>query len=158
MDIHKHARTTPLSRADLVGRVVAGEPVGTVAQCFGVDGKTVRKWVARFRAEGPAGLQDRSSRPHRLNGETPQDVRLRIVELRRQRLPGKQIADLKADSSATVSRVLAATPGRGLLVRSWKAHASGRHAGRAVSVTIATLTAPGRFAPHRSARFSWPEP
>jgi transposase InsO family protein len=108
MDIHKNARTTPLSRADLVGRVLRGEPVAAVARCFGVDGHTVRKWVTRFRAEGPAGLQDRSSRPHRLNRQTPEDVRLRIVELRRHRLPGEQIAKLMQVSTATVSRVLQA--------------------------------------------------
>jgi len=106
MDIHKNARTTPLSRADLVGRVLRGDAVAAVAQCFGVDDKTVRKWVARFRAEGPAGLQDRSSRPHRLNGQTPETVRSRIIELRRQRLPGEQIAKLTEVSAATVSRVL----------------------------------------------------
>jgi transposase InsO family protein len=108
MDIHKNARTTPHSRAGLVGRVLRGEPVAAVAQSYGVDGKTVRKWGARFRAAGPAGLQDRSSRPHRLNRPTPEEVRSRIVELRRQRLPGKQIAELAAVSAATVSRVLAA--------------------------------------------------
>ena len=108
MDIHKNARTTPHSRADLVGRVLAGEAVAAVARSFGVDDKTVSKWVARFRAEGPAGLQDRSSRPHRLNGPTPDEVRNKILDLRRQRLPGKQIAELAAVSAATVSRVLAA--------------------------------------------------
>ena len=108
MDIHKNARTTPLSRADLVGRVLAGEPVTAVAQCLGVDSKTVRKWVARFRAEGAAGLQDRSSRPHRLNGETADEVRNQIIELRRQRLPGQEIAKLAGVSAATVSRVLKA--------------------------------------------------
>jgi hypothetical protein len=35
-----------------------------VASNLGVDVKTVRKWCARFQAEGPAGLLDRSSRPH----------------------------------------------------------------------------------------------
>jgi transposase InsO family protein len=67
---------------------------------------TVRKWVERFEAEGLAGLQDRSSRPHKLYRPTPAQVLERIVELRRQRLPGKQIAQQTATSPVTVSRVL----------------------------------------------------
>ena len=38
-----------------------------VATATGVDVKTVRKWVKRFQAEGLAGLEDRSSRPHKLD-------------------------------------------------------------------------------------------
>jgi transposase InsO family protein len=108
MDIHKNARTTPLSRADLVGRVLRGQPLVAVARSFGIHVKTARKWVDRFRAAGPAGLQDRSSRPHRLNRPTPDEVRSRIVELRRLRWTGEQIARESKVSPATVSRVLAA--------------------------------------------------
>ncbi len=35
-----------------------------VAAAFAVSERTMRKWPARYRAEGPAGLQDRSSRAH----------------------------------------------------------------------------------------------
>jgi transposase InsO family protein len=108
MDLHENARTTPLSRADLVGRVLGGQPQAAVAHSFGIDVKTVRKWVSRFRAEGPAGLQDRSSRPHRLNKPTPEVVRSRIVELRRRRLPGKHIAKETGVSATTISRILRA--------------------------------------------------
>jgi transposase InsO family protein len=66
----------------------------------------VRKWVDRHRAEGLAGLQDRSSRPHRLYRPTPQPVVERIEALRRQRLTGKAIAAETGVSPATVSRVL----------------------------------------------------
>jgi DNA-binding MurR/RpiR family transcriptional regulator len=53
-----------------------------------------------------AGLQDRSSRPHRLRQPTPQTVVEEIERLRRQRRTGKQIAAETGVSSATVSRVL----------------------------------------------------
>jgi transposase InsO family protein len=53
-----------------------------------------------------AGLQDRSSRPHRLRRPTPQPVIEKIERLRRQRWTGKQIAAETGVSSATVSRVL----------------------------------------------------
>jgi transposase InsO family protein len=53
-----------------------------------------------------AGLQDRSSRPHRLHRPTPAETVERIEALRRQRLTGQQIARDLAISPATVSRVL----------------------------------------------------
>jgi transposase InsO family protein len=53
-----------------------------------------------------AGLQDRSSRPHRLRRPTPQAVIEEIERLRRQRWTGKQIAAQVGVSPATVSRVL----------------------------------------------------
>lgn len=68
--------------------------------------KTIRKWRDRHLAEGPAGLQDRSSRPRRLHKPTPPEVIDRIASLRRQRRPGKEIATTVGVSPATVSRVL----------------------------------------------------
>lgn len=63
MDIHKNARLTPHSRAELVRRVLVDKQIPqAVATAFGVCSKTVGKWVERFQAEGEAGLQDRSSR------------------------------------------------------------------------------------------------
>jgi transposase-like protein len=76
------------------------------ASGFGVSLGTVRKWVERFRAQGAAGLVDRSSRPGRLRRPTPPAVRERIVALRRQRWCGRQIAKEVGVSPATVSRVL----------------------------------------------------
>jgi transposase InsO family protein len=66
----------------------------------------VRKWVARFRAEGEAGLRDRSSRPHRLHRPTPEAIVTAVAALRRQRHTGKQIAAELGISPATVSRIL----------------------------------------------------
>ena len=66
----------------------------------------MRKWVGRFRAEGLAGLADRSSRPHRLHQATPAEVIDRIETLRRRRWTGKQVARETGVSPATVSRVL----------------------------------------------------
>jgi transposase len=64
MNVHQNARLTRHSRAELVRRVlVAGQAPMAVAAAMGVTAKTVGKWVARFEAEGAAGLADRSSRP-----------------------------------------------------------------------------------------------
>jgi transposase InsO family protein len=107
MNVHKNARLTAHSRAELVWRVVDdGQPPKAVAAAFGVDVKTVRKWVERFRCEGPAGLMDRSSRPRRLYRPTPSQTRDRVIALRRQRWTGQQIAQATAVSPATVSRIL----------------------------------------------------
>lgn len=108
MNVHKNARTTTHSRAELVRRVKEGQEPRAVATALGIDIKTVKKWVARFEAEGAAGLADRSSRPHRLNRPTTDDVCVRILELRRQRWTGKQIAKETKVSAATVSRILRA--------------------------------------------------
>ena len=108
MNVHKNARLTVHSRAELVRRVHAGQSPKAVATAFGVDAKTVGKWVGRFEAEGPAGLADRSSRPHRFHRPTPPDVVDQVIALRRQRLCGQQIAKLTAVSAATVSRILRA--------------------------------------------------
>ena len=107
MDIHKNARLTPLSRAELVRRILEDRQTPkAVATAFGVCCKTVDKWVKRFQAEGAEGLQDRSSRPHKLRQPTPQPVVTRIEALRRKRRTGQQIAAEVGVSPATVSRVL----------------------------------------------------
>jgi len=92
MDIHKNARLTPLGRERLAKMVRGGQTPKAASDAAGVCRRTVRKWVGRFEQEGPAGLHDRSSRPHRLYRPTPQPVIDRIESLRRQRLPGKEIA------------------------------------------------------------------
>jgi len=106
MDIHKNARLTPRGREHMVNMVLSGQTPKVVSAAVGVCPRTVRNWVARFKAEGPVGLQDRSSRPHRLRRPTPQATVDRIEALRRQRLTGKAIAADTGVSPATVSRVL----------------------------------------------------
>jgi transposase InsO family protein len=107
MNVHKNARTTARSRAEVVRRVLEeGQAVKAVAAAFGVDVKTVYKWVERFEAEGPKGLEDRSSRPRRLRSPTPVEVVERIIALRRERRTGEQIAREVGVSASTVSRIL----------------------------------------------------
>ena len=106
MDIHKNARLTALGRERVVNMVLSGQTPKAVGEAVGVCPRTVRKWAKRYTSEGLAGLQDRSSRPHRLRQPTPQPVIERIESLRRQRMPGKEIAAQLGVSPATVSRVL----------------------------------------------------
>jgi len=106
MNIHKNARLTPRGRELLVRHIVSGQTPEAAARAAGVCPRTARKWVVRFLAEGVEGLQDRSSRPHRLRKPTPQEIVEKVEALRRQRWTGKQIAAELAISPATVSRIL----------------------------------------------------
>jgi transposase InsO family protein len=63
---HANARLTEFGRLLLVQRIIElGWPAAQAAQALGVSRATAYKWLARYRALGPAGLADRSSRPHR---------------------------------------------------------------------------------------------
>src|SRR3546814_6215086 len=93
MNVHKNARLTPHSRGELVRRVlVVGQTPRAVATALGVSGKTVRKWVGRFQADGEAGLQGRSSRPRRVRRPITQESRDRIEGQGLQRWSRKQQA------------------------------------------------------------------
>lgn len=59
---------------------------------FAAPAKVVNRWVERYKAEGRAGMADRSSRPRRSPNASERAVADRIVTLRRQRLTGKHIA------------------------------------------------------------------
>jgi len=107
MDCHQNARLTMRSRETLAGKVLLeGCTLKQAAACFSVSAKTAAKWVRRCREEGPAGLRDRSSRPHRLRRPTSVKLIERVEQLRRQRWTGLRIAQQTGLSRATVSRIL----------------------------------------------------
>ena len=85
MNVHKNARLTPRCRERIVMQVLSGQTPQAVASAAGVCPRTVRKWMARFKAEGVEGLKDRSSRPHRLYRPTQQATFEQVEALRRQR-------------------------------------------------------------------------
>ena len=91
MNVHKNARLTPLRRRELVVRLQSGELARVVASQLDVSLRTVRKWWGRYRAEGPAGLADRSSRPHSSPRQTAAAIALGIKVLRLQRWTCAQI-------------------------------------------------------------------
>jgi transposase InsO family protein len=88
------------------GVVEGGLSQAEAAVQFNTTAKTVAKWVKRFRAEGVAGLRDRSSKPHSSPSQTPPATCEVVETLRRQRHSGKQIAAEVEVSPATVSRIL----------------------------------------------------
>jgi len=64
--VHRRAKLTVFGRRLLVERIeLEGWPIAHAAAMAGVSRQTATKWVRRYRAEGPDGLEDRSSRPRR---------------------------------------------------------------------------------------------
>lgn len=82
---HRNARLSAYARRLIVHRVrVEGMPVAHVAKAMGVSHQCAHRWIARFDAEGDAGLEDRSSRPHRTPTRTSADVEQQVVALRQK--------------------------------------------------------------------------
>ena len=79
---HRRAKLTPFGRLLLVQRVeVEGWAVARAAEALGVSRATGYKWIRRHRAEGLAGLEDRSSAPgHRPHALPPSAVRDLVAE------------------------------------------------------------------------------
>lgn len=108
MNIHKNARLTPLRREEMALAVVEGcLSQAQAASQYAVTAKIVKRWVERYKAEGRAGMADRSSRPRRSPNAIDRAVAERVIALRRRRFTGKHIAKEVGVSPATVSRVLA---------------------------------------------------
>lgn len=70
---HPNALLTPRARLRLARLIVEdGYPATIAAKMFMVSPITARKWAGRYREEGEFGMQDRSSKPHRIPGRTPE--------------------------------------------------------------------------------------
>ena len=107
MNLHRNARLTPRGRRLLVERVCQQRvPLRVAAQAAGISTRTACKWVARYRHEGVAGLEDRSSAPHRVPRRTSEDRVEAIAALRRLRMTAAEISELLAMPLSTVSAVL----------------------------------------------------
>ena len=106
MNIHKNARLTPRGREILISRLERGEHPLDVATAMGASASTVYKWRRRYRAEGLAGLMDRSSRPNTSPNRTPDDVETKVIALRKERRIYQRIAAEVGVSRATVGRIL----------------------------------------------------
>ena len=105
---HANAALTPRTRLRLAKLIVEDRwSPSQAARMFMVSTVTARKWAARFREEGPAGMADRSSRPRSCRHQTPPEVVRRIVQLRwRHRLGPVQIGGQLGIPASTVHAVL----------------------------------------------------
>lgn len=105
---HANARLTLHGRRLLVARVIEDDrPVAHVAKELGVSRQCAHRWVRRFRAEGAAGLLDRSSRPHRMPTKTTPDREAAVLAARgRLRFGPARLAAETGVPARTISRIL----------------------------------------------------
>ena len=105
---HANAALTPRARLRLARLIVEENwPPARAAERYDVSWKTAMKWAERYRAEGPAGMQDRSSTPHHQPNRTPAPVVRKIVHLRwKQRLGPVEIGSRLGMPASTVHAVL----------------------------------------------------
>jgi transposase InsO family protein len=104
---HRNARLTFHGRLLIVRRHRAGWKQAHIAAAMGVSRKCVRTWIDRYAAEGEAGLQDRSSRPHSMPTRTPAEVEQRVLQGRREHRRGQDWLGAELGVPArTVSRIL----------------------------------------------------
>ena len=107
MRCHANARLSPNGRRLLVDRIEGeGWTVQAAAEAAGISERTARKWLARWRAEGPAGLVDRSSAPKRVANKTDAQTVAAICALRRLRFSGPELAELLDLPLSTVCAIL----------------------------------------------------
>jgi transposase InsO family protein len=108
MRIHANARTCPNSRRLLIKRIEEENwSLMMAAEAAGISERSARKWLGRWRAEGEAGLLDRSSAPKRVPSRLPADRLETIEALRRLRMTAAEIAEVLGLALSTVSRWLA---------------------------------------------------
>jgi len=102
------AHLTVFGRRLLVARVVGqGWPVAHAAKAQGVSRQCAHRWIARWRAEGEAGLADRSSRPHDSPRRTSAEVEAKVVNARLEQRRGQDWLGPELGVPArTVSRIL----------------------------------------------------
>lgn len=80
---HRNAPLTETGRLRLARCVVDdGWPLRRAAERFQVSATTAKRWADRYRAEGVAGMADRSSRPHRSPNRTRPPVERKVLHLR----------------------------------------------------------------------------
>ena len=106
-------RSCPKSRRLLVARVVEqGWSLTAAAEAAGVSERTVWRWLARWRAEGEAGLLDRSVAAATLASRLPPATVEAITALRRLRMTAAEIAEVLGLALSTVSALAEADRAR----------------------------------------------
>src|SRR6478735_7796705 len=113
MKLHANAPLGPKGRGIMVRRVLEeGVALTEAAEAAGVSARTAGKWVRRYRAEGEAGLLDRSSAPKRVHNATPPERVEAIAALRRLRLTGPEIAETLERGRLEPTQRACGAPGR----------------------------------------------
>jgi transposase InsO family protein len=105
---HRRAKLTALGRRLLVDRIlVEGMAVAHAADMAGVSRQTAWKWLHRFEAEGEAGLEDRTSRPHRMPRSLPRErVDIILAARHAHRFGPHRLAPIVGVPRSTIGDVL----------------------------------------------------
>ena len=107
MKLHRNAKLSVKGRELLIERVeLARWSLREAAEAAGVSDRTARKWLARYRAQGPEGLLDRSSAPSVVANRTDERRVEVIAALRRLRMTGPEISECLGMALSTVSGIL----------------------------------------------------
>ncbi|MGO1410857.1 IS481 family transposase [Microbacterium sp.] len=105
---HRNARLTVHGRLLIVDRAQAGWKQAHIAASMGVSRRCVKRWLDRYRAEGEAGLHDRSSRPHRIANRTSDAKTAEVIAVRtKERMGRDEVAARTGVPPRTVSRIIA---------------------------------------------------
>ena len=104
---HRNARLTVHGRMLIVQRHQAGWKQAHIAAAMGVSRKCVKTWIERHEAEGEAGLENRSSRPHSMPTRATPEVEQSVLVARAEYRDGPDVLGPKVGVPArTVSRIL----------------------------------------------------
>ena len=104
---HRNARLTVHGRLLIVQRREGGWKQAHIAAAMGVSRKCVKYWLDRYEAEGEAGLETRSSRPHSMPTKTTPEVEEKVLAARAEHRDGPDVLAPKVGVPArTVSRIL----------------------------------------------------
>jgi transposase InsO family protein len=107
MKLHGNAALSLNGRRRMVLSVIEHQiAVADAARAAGVSQRTCSKWVARYRAEGEAGLLDHSSAPHHVHNRMSETTIQLLAALRRLRLTAPELADLLDMPISTISGIL----------------------------------------------------
>jgi transposase len=89
---HRNAPLTETGRLRLA-RVIVEErwSLRRAAERFQVSHTTAARWASRYRQLGPAGMVDRSSRPHHSPRRTPVRIERKVLHPRTQPLWAEQL-------------------------------------------------------------------
>jgi integrase-like protein/transposase IS481 family protein len=107
MRLHANAALSLRQRERMVCRVVEqGWSLAKAAAAAEVSERTCSKWVGRYRAEGRAGLADRSSAPAVVANRTDEHAIQAIAALRRLRFSAPEISEILGRPLSTISGIL----------------------------------------------------
>jgi transposase InsO family protein len=104
---HRNARLTVHGRLLIVQRHQEGWKQAHIAAAMGVSRRCVRTWIDRYAAEGEAGLETRSSRPHTMPTHTSAEVEQKVLAARAEHRDGQDVLGPKIGvPPRTVARIL----------------------------------------------------